>query len=717
MHRYLRPPLLAAACSLVVAACGGARTADDPGATPEPQPNDMSSSEVPTPETAPDPFRWLELDSPETQAWIDAQNAATEAWMAARQDPTRRERLGELLRIGSYGGVARAGGLTFVEKREGDAEQAVLFVMPDGAEEPRVLLDPNALGERVALDWFYPSPRGTYLAYGLSRNGDERSTLRVLEVATGEDTGVEIPHTKWVALDWLPDESGFFYTRYPWAEAVGGTPESGDPAVAPDTYDRHLYRHLLGTDPARDPLVMRAPTPTDFLSGEVSEDGRWLLIGNFRGWSASDMYLLALDEPDAAPQPLVVGEDAIWMGTFHRGYLYVQTNADAPLGRILRVPIASASDRSAWIEVVPEGEGKLEGFAPVGDWLVTGSVENVSSVLRTYALDGSMPRTIDLPQPVGSAGSLAADPDEDRFVYAFDSFFHPPSLYAVDLQTGWSVLLDQVEAEVDTSAFTVSRVSVASEDGTPINVFYAHRADMPLDGAQPVLLTGYGGFDVSLTPGFARNAIYWLERGGVYAVANIRGGGEFGETWHQAGMLGNKQNVFDDFEAVIRWFGGDSGISSPDRIAITGGSNGGLLMGAMLTQCPDAFAAAVSSVGLYDMARYHLFPPAEIWIPEYGDPDEPEHMAWLLAYSPYHNVRPGVSYPATLILTADSDTRVSWQHSTKFAAALQHAHSGARPILFWMQRGQGHGAGTGLSDLVDEYVERYTFIESELDVR
>ena len=704
---------------LVIAACGGSTPAPEPMPEPPPAPvseldalNLAAQAGAVTDElhgvSVVDLYRSLEEEGPETDAWVDAQNARTADYFESNARDGRRDRLQELLSIGYYGDIARAGGRTFVQKREGEIDHAILYVIDGPDVEPRELINPNTLGERIALDFFHPSPDGTFLAYGLSENGDERSTTYVLNVETGVDLGEAIPHTKWTSLQWRYDEEGFYYTRYP----MEG--EEDYDAEAEDTYNRHLFYHELGTDHADDPLVFRAPAPTDFVGGEVSEDGETLLIGVFRGWSSSDIFLLDLTDEDAEPQTLVSGEDSVWWGGFHEESLLIYTNSEAPLGRILAVPIADALDHDAWVEIVPEGESKLDSFHPVGDLLVVPYVENVASRLRIYGLDGSERGDVELPLEIGSAGSLAVERGSTVLTYQYTSFFFPPALFETDLVTGQTTEIDRIEADIDTSAYSVTRETVTSPDGTPINVFVVHRTDMERDGNQPVLLNGYGGFNVSLTPGFARNTLYWLEQGGVYAVANIRGGGEFGEDWHQAGMLGNKQNVFDDFEAVIRWLGGESGISNPDRIAINGGSNGGLLMGAMLTQCPEAFRATVTSVGLYDMVRYTLFPPAEIWIAEYGDPEEAEDFAWLHAYSPYHNVEDGTEFPAALVLTADSDTRVSWQHSTKFAAALQDANSGDREILFLMKRDQGHGAGTGLSDTVDEYVQRYTFIETEL---
>lgn len=660
-----------------------------------------------------DPFRALEEDNAATWAWVEAQNAATEAYMAEAADEERAERLAELFQIGSIGSVQQADGRVFYQLREGDLEQPILYVVDAEGAAPRVLIDPNTLGERVSLDYIFPSHDGALLAYGLSENGDERSTLHVLDVTTREDVGVAIAHAKWTDLTWRHDGEGFYYTRYP-------RPGEADyDADNEDSYHRHLFYHALGSDPADDPLVMRAPEATDFLGATLSRDDATLLISVFRGWSSSQLLLLDLGDPDASPADVGTPADAITYGMFHGDAFYAYTNDGAPKGRLLRANRDALAEYSAWEEVVAEREGTLEAFDAAGDQLVLHYVENVSSVLRLADLDGSNPREVPLPVSVGSVRSIATDGERSRVLFGFDSYFQPPALFSFEAESNATPEAQEVmrvQSAIDIDAYTVTRALVPSSDGTPINVFLVHARDMPMDGDQPVLLNGYGGFNVSLTPGFARNTIYWLEQGGVYAVANIRGGGEFGEAWHEDGMLGNKQNVFDDFASVIRWLGGESRISRPERIAITGGSNGGLLMGAMLTQCPDAFGATVTSVGLYDMVRYTEFPPAEIWIPEYGDPAVAEAFSWLHAYSPYHNVPEDTSFPASLVLTADSDTRVSWQHSTKFTALLQSRQQGERPILFYLQRGQGHGAGSGFSDLVDEYVQRYSFIERELGV-
>ncbi|MCB9506724.1 MAG: S9 family peptidase [Myxococcales bacterium] len=654
-----------------------------------------------------DPFRWLEERRPRTDAWIEEQTARTVAYQEAHDSPTRAARLRELLSIGSIGSIARAGQATFFERREGDAERPILFVIDTPGAAARPVVNPEDFGERSSIDYFVPSPSGRLLAVGVSQNGDERSTLHVIEVATGARRDA-IPHAKWASLSWRHDESGFLYTRYPLEGEADWDPD------AQDTYNRHLFEHTLGQPYESDALIMRAPEPTDFLGAALDEGDRWALIGNFRGWSQSELFLVDMASDVQTPHPLTPDSDAVWNGELHRDYIYAYTNDEAPHGKIVRVRTDEARDRR-WEQIVPEAEGTIDSFSIAGDYLVVTYVEDIASRLRVFSLAGRPVPDVALPVDVGSIGAVATSHESSRIAFTFSSFFSPPAAYELTLPDGTATAIATVSADIDTSDLHVTREHATSRDGTPVNLFLVHRGELPRDGTAPVLLEGYGGFNVSLTPTFSRNALYWLERGGVYAVANIRGGGEFGEEWHRAGMLGSKQNVFDDFAAAIAHLT-ESGLSNPDRIAISGGSNGGLLMGAMITQVPDTFRAALTAVGLYDMVRYTQFPPAEIWISEYGDPAEPDAFEWLYAYSPYHNVPASFRAPSVLITTADSDTRVSWQHSTKFGARLQAANIGPNPVLFYMEHAQGHGAGTALDDLVRDYVRRYTFIETELGV-
>lgn len=671
--------------------------------------------------TVEDPYRSLEADTPETRAWIDRQTERTEAALRGWHRPETSQRLEQLLSIGSLTGVSVGGDRVFYLKRDGGREQPALFVIEGGQPRATPVIDPLTYGERAALDWYFPSPRGRYVAFGISQNGDERSTLRVLEVSTGRVLSDEIPHTKWSRVSWLHSERGFYYTRYPVEGEARWEPE------AQDTYWPEVFFHQLGTPAAGDrPSATYSGTHerTDFPAGYVSDDDRWLVVNLFRGWSASDVYLVdrraaeraahARPPAPAPTQALLTGRDNLTTGVMHRGKLYMMTNVDAPRYRIAVVDDPhAASDTARWRDVVAQGPASIEDFAIAGDRIYVHYVEDVRSRLRVFDLAGHEAGEIELPTR-GSIDSLSVSEDGHTAAFSFGSFFYPPSLFVWNATTRALARADQVATDVDVSAYELEQAQVPSADGTPINVYLVHRRGMERNGHNRVLLSGYGGFNVSLLPTFTRHVLYWLEQGGVYAVANLRGGNEFGEDWHRAGNLLNKIHVFEDMEAVIRWLS-SSGISAPDRIGITGGSNGGLLMGAMITRCPDAFRATATYVGLYDMMRFHRFPPAELWVTEYGNADEnAEQARYLYSYSPYHRVVAGRAYPSVLVETADHDSRVYWGHSTKFAARLQEATSSERPILFYMERQVGHGAGTRLSDLVDRYVRMYSFFEHEL---
>jgi prolyl oligopeptidase len=592
-----------------------------------------------------DPFRALEQDTPETWAWIDAQTAITDRYLAAHDDPATAERLAHYLSIGWIQNPAQAGSRVFYLKRDGNVEQGSLYLLEEGAAAPRVLVDPNALGEHVAVDWFFPSPAGRYVAYGLSSEGSERSVLHVLDVDAGKDLDERIDHAKWTSLSWLEDESGFYYTRYPRA----GEPDFA--AEEEDTYFPHLFFHALGSgaDGTADPLTFRLEKKTDFVGPAVSPDDRWVVLNVFHGWSQSDVLLLDRTAAGAAPLPIDVGGDHLVSGEVHGDKLYLGSNEGHPKFRIVAAPLATAADRATWVEVVPEAEGTIEAWFFAAERVVVRYTEDVAARVRLFGIDGAPQGEIELPAR-GSVLGPATQRHSERVVFEFDSFFHPPTLYDFDPATGTRRELDRVTADLDPARFALDQETVPSADGTPINVYLVRAGDAARDGQRPVLLTGYGGFNNPLLPGFTRNILYWLERGGIFASANLRGGSEFGEEWHRAGMLGNKKNVFADFEAVLRWLP-TTGWTAAEHIAIEGASNGGLLMGAAIVRCPDAFRAAVAQVGLYDMSRFAQFPPAEIWMTEYGDPSQPDAFAWLLDYSPYHNVRDGTPYPSVLVET------------------------------------------------------------------
>lgn len=672
--------------------------------------------------TVDDPYRGLEEDSPDTRAWIEAQSRATETALAKARDPKAEARLAELLAIGALSSVQLAGDRVFFMLREGSRERPALFVHDRSratevtAERP--IVDPRDFGPNAALDYAVASEDGSYVAFGVSDSGDERAVLRVFDVNAGRMLPDAIEHAKWASIEWQNDGQGFYYSRYP---------KEGEPdydAKQPDSYFPRVFHHRVGTDPRADPKLYSGDKPVDFPGASLDETDRYLVINNYRSWTQSDVWLwdrgANANARTAVPPatranafvPVVRDRDNSTTGVVHRGQLYLITNIDAPKKRVLRVTPAQAGDPARWQTVVPESSATLDDVAFTRDHIVVHGIDNVRSKLWIYDREGKPHGEIELPI-AGSVAALSGARGRDELAFVWSSCFYPPTLFVYDIRTRKLSELYRVKSSFDAADYELIQQSVPSRDGTPINVYYGQRRGAAKAGDVPVLINGYGGFDVSLLPEFTRSALFWLERGGIYAVANLRGGGEFGETWHRAGMLTNKQHVFEDFEAVIRWFS-HTGLSKPSRIAITGGSNGGLLMGALLTRAPDAFAATATYVGLYDMLRYPKFPPAALWTSEYGDPNEPEAARYLLAYSPYHNVKPGVDYPAALIETADHDTRVFWGHSTKFAARLQTATKGARPIHFYMERSVGHGRGTSLADLVKRQARQFAFFSLAL---
>jgi prolyl oligopeptidase len=659
-------------------------------------------------ETISDPYRWLEDgESAETREWTERQNTLTEAYLAAV--PAReaiRRRLDDLLAIGALGVPAPVRGRYFYQRRDGRQDQPVLYLRRGVEGDDRVVLDPNQLDPAgtTALDWYYPSEDGRLLAYGLSEGGSEQSVLHLLEVDSGAPLPDRIPGTRAADLAWLPDGSGFYYTRYP---AAGQVPEGEE------HYHRAIHFHALGADPAADPLVFKPEQKEHWPGVSLSPDGRWLLISVARTFDQTDVYLLDR-RSGGAPVPVAKDLAASFEGEVAHDRLFLRTNLDAPTYRLYLVDPARPA-RQGWRELVPPSpDAVLEGVRVAGGALALSYLERASSRLRLTDLDGGSPREVPLPT-LGSLFGTGAEWDGRELFFGFSSYAVPPSVYRIDLDSGAMALWRRVEADVDPERFTVSQVAVRSRDGTAVTMFLVHHGDLRRDGSNPVYLTGYGGFNISMTPAFSRSLLLWLEHGGVVAIPNIRGGGEYGEEWHRNGMLGRKQNSFDDFIAAAEWLIAE-GYTRPDRLAAAGGSNGGLLMGAVLTQRPELCRAVVIQVPLLDMLRYHRFLIARLWIPEYGTADDPEQFRWLRAYSPYHHVREGTAYPAVLLATAESDTRVDPLHARKMTARLQAASASGRPVLLRLESRAGHGAGKPLSKVLDELTDTWTFVFWELGV-
>ncbi|MEZ4266016.1 MAG: prolyl oligopeptidase family serine peptidase [Myxococcota bacterium] len=672
-----------------------------------------------------DPYRWLEDgESARVAEWTAQQNAYTERYMgqvAARAN--LRASLEDAFATGSISAPALAGPNAIWVEQTGDTDQPLLMVQPlDGSSPARTLLDVNALSTdgTVALDWSYASPSGRLLAFGLSGSGDERSVLHVLNVDTGERLPELIEGTRAASLQWLPDESGFLYTRYP----VAGTRYW--PAVADDdaSYFRHVYKHILGTDPAQDVRIFGAEQGReDWTSIDASPDGAWLVATVFQGWSKSQVFIRRGDAPDDAPWRLVADRaETLDQPLPADDALYLSTNHKAARGRVVRQSwVALAAEGrdptgDAWETVIAEHDQRvIRDVGLAGKRLVVHWLFEASSRLTLHEADGALVAEVTLPT-LGSVGGIGASPRHDQVYAAFSSFSTPPTVLRIDRATPstTSVFRSVVAAipEIDT---VVTLERARSKDGTEITLFVTHKRGLPRDGLAPAVLYGYGGFDVALTPDYARNIQPFLAAGGVYAVAHLRGGGEYGAAWHRAGMLDQKERVFEDFEAAADFLV-SAGYTAPERLAVMGGSNGGLLTGAAVVRFPQKIRAAVIRVPLLDMLRYPRFLIAKLWIPEYGDPEEPVAFRWLRAYSPYHNVPEHFAAPATLLMAAESDTRVDPLHARKFAALLQARNDGAHPVLLRIETRAGHGAGKPRSKVVDEYVDVWSFLWRELRV-
>jgi len=656
-----------------------------------------------------DPYRWLEDgDAEEVRRWSEAQGRHTRAALDAIPFTAAiRERLRVLFSIGLVSAPAIRGDRYFHQRRTGDQEQPVLYLRQGREGEDRVLLDPARFAEdrTSALDWYYPSDDGRLLAYGVSEGGSEKSVLRILDVDTGRDLADVIPFTRACSLEWRPDGSGFFYTRYP---------EPGSVPPGEENYRRRVYEHVLGRDWREDPLVFGADRPPeDWANVHLSPGGRWLAVSVSRGWTRTDVYLRDLASPDSPFVTVIEGLDAIFGVDVRNDRLYLQTNLDAPRSRLVAADLEHPG-RETWRDVLPEGPDVLEGTALIGDWIVAVWLRDASSRVTLHARDGTLLHEVALPV-IGSVAGLTGEWDGREAFLGFTSYAVPPTVYRLALPDPALELWARAPGEVDADRFRVRLVHYPSRDGTLVSMFLVDARDRPTDGRGAALLTGYGGFNISHTPAFGRGVIQFLEKGGLYAVAHLRGGGEYGEDWHRQGMLDRKQNVFDDFLAAADFLL-QQGHAGRGRLAIMGGSNGGLLVGAALTQRPGLFRAVVCQVPLLDMVRYHLFRIARLWIPEYGSADDPEAFRWLHAYSPYHHVRDGTPYPAVLITTGESDSRVDPLHARKMAARLQAATSSDHPILLRLETRAGHGQGKPLSKTLEEWTDVWAFLFSELSL-
>jgi prolyl oligopeptidase len=660
-----------------------------------------------------DNYRWLEKNSPATQKWVEDEMSYTRSLLDPLPGRTQiHQRLTELLSIGNLGVPQLEGRHYFYTRRDGMQNQPVLYVREGVGGKDRVLVDANQLAAdgTVALDWFQASENGKYVAYGTSASGSEMSTLHIIETNTGEILPDTIERTRAASIAWTHDNFGFYYTRYP---------KKGDVPDGEEAYHRHVFYHALGTAPDTDqPIFGEGRDLEDWPSVNLDNDGRLLLITVSQGWTKTELFLMDLKK-GTPPTRITTNKDFLYRGTVYNGRLYIVTNEDAPRYRVFMAE-AGNYERDDWKEIIPQTGSVLQNIGLWGDKIVAQYEQNASSQLKIFESDGTSVKNLALPT-IGTVWDLSGKWNRDEIFYGFQSFTFAPSIYRYDLKTGTTSLWAKVDApSIDPAAYDVQQEWFNSKDGTRVPMFVVHKKGLKKDGDNPTLLTGYGGFNISNTPAFRPATYLWLEHGGVYAVANLRGGAEFGEDWHRAGMLGNKQNVFDDMIAAAEHLIAEK-YTDKNHLAIQGGSNGGLLMGAMITQRPDLFRAVVCQVPLLDMLHYQDFQIAKLWIPEYGSAESAEQFKWLYVYSPYHHVKPGVEYPATLFMTADSDTRVDPMHAKKMAARMQaeakNGGSRPRPILLRIEPKAGHGVGKPVAKQIEEFTDVYSFLFWQLGVK
>ena len=704
-----------------------------------------------------DPYRWLEnTDAPETKSWIEAQNRLTFGYLASIPERNAiRNRLSQVWNYPKYWVPEKVGKKLFFFENSGLLNQRIYYVR-EGNEPARVLIDPNTLSAdgTVALSVTAVSPNGRYVAYGISVSGSDWQEFRVRDAETGRDTRDTVKFAKFSDVSWTRDNKGFFYSGY-------GQQASGN-ALTSVNQNQRVYYHRLGTPQSEDVMIYdRRDQPNWLFDTKVTEDGRFAIITIFEGTDPrTRLYYIFLDNPSRprinAPVVRVVDRlDAEYEFVHSMGdYFLVKTDLGAPRGRLVRIDINSIQP-SRWVTVIPEAKDALQSVKVAGNHLITSYLQDARSSVRIYGMPrlddprrargvtnprGRMPAEMGerAPAPsddrraqsapgypfigeiglpaLGTVDAISADPDDNEMFYSFMSFLSPRAVYSYDVRRQTSEVFKTPKLPVDVSGFETRQVFYNSKDGTRVPMFITMKKGTALDGNNPTILYGYGGFNVSETPSFSPSNLVWMEMGGIYAVANIRGGSEYGKEWHEAGILGKKQNVFDDFIAAAEYLVKEKYTSSP-KLAIAGGSNGGLLVGAVLNQRPELFGAALPAVGVMDMLRFHKFTIGWAWTSDYGSADNAEQFGFLRAYSPLHNIKPGTQYPATLVTTADHDDRVVPGHSFKYAAALQAAQAGSDPVLIRVETKAGHGAGKPTTKQIEEAADKLAFLVKNLGMR
>lgn len=659
-----------------------------------------------------DPYRWMEdVDSPETAAWVAAENKLTDAYLSKIPERDKiRARLTQLWNYERYSAPSKVGSKYIYSKNDGLQNQSVMYIADSVKDVGRVFFDPNKLSAdgTAALSGSSFTEDGTLWAYGVAIAGSDRTEWKVMNVATGKLLPDTLKPNRQDGISWLNDNSGFYYSRFP--ETLSGVELKGN------TFDQKLYFHKLGTPQSDDYVVYERPDDKEFfISGSVSEDGNWLIITVGKGTSTKNMvYFKNLTTERSPILPLVDRLEANYSFIGNDGSkFYFQTDKDAPRAKIVSVE-ALEKDKK-WEPIVPEASETLGGVQFINNEFVLSYLKDAYSQIKIVDTKGKSVRDVKLPG-IGTAGGFGGKRSDTETFYTYSSFNAPPTIYRYDMKTGKSTLFRESKVKFDPKLFEVKQVFFSSKDGTKVPMFLAYKKGIKLDGTNPTLLYGYGGFNIPVTPSFSVARIPWLEMGGVFAVANIRGGSEYGEAWHEAGTKLKKQNVFDDFISAAEWLIANKYTRS-SRLAIQGASNGGLLVGAVLNQRPGLFGAALPAVGVMDMLRFPKFTIGWAWTSDYGSPDNPDEFKALYAYSPLHNVKVGAKYPPTLITTADHDDRVFPAHSFKYAATLQAAQGGDAPILIRIETKAGHGAGKPTAKQIEEQADIYGFLVKSLGIK
>lgn len=652
----------------------------------------------------PDPYRWMEdLDSDEIRQWIEAQNELT--FNLLDSSPLReqiRERMTALWNYEKMSAPVKCAGRYFYFYNNGLQNQDVLYWMGGLDDEPKVLLDPNALSQdgTVALSGASISPDGQYLAYGIADAGSDWQTWHVRRVEDAVDESDLVEWVKFSSASWDGQSEGFFYSRY-------DAPEGE--ALKQANYYHKLCYHKLGTDQSEDKLVYDRPDQKGWLFfGRVSEDGRFLIINVEQGTASENaQFILDLKDPQTQVVELLPNFDAEYVFVGNDGsQLYFRTDQGAPQQRLVAIDLAQPEPEE-WVELIPESADKLEFVDYVGGRFICTYLHDAANKVKFFKPDGTPDGELALPGP-GTVLGFAGRSDDTETFYKFSSFTTPGTVYHLDLITREVTVFRQPELAFDPGDYVTEQVFYPSKDGTQIPLFISHRKDLAINGDTPTYLYGYGGFNIPIPAAFSVPNLVWMEMGGIYAQAQLRGGGEYGRAWHEGGMLHNKQNVFDDFIAAAEYLIGQ-GYTRKEKLVVGGRSNGGLLVGAVLTQRPDLFGVALPNVGVLDMLRFHKFTIGWAWVSDYGSPDDEDDFKTLLAYSPLHNIREGVAYPPTMVMTGDHDDRVFPAHSFKFAAALQKAQTGEAPVVIRIETRAGHGAGKPTTKLIEEFADMWAF--------